>query len=62
APRSGATLDRRLAAFERQVLIEALEASEHSASRAAELLGLSRAGLYKKMKRHGIEGRRGKRT
>jgi DNA-binding NtrC family response regulator/tetratricopeptide (TPR) repeat protein len=59
---AGATLDRRLAAFERQVLVEALEATEYSASRAAEVLGLSRAGLYKKMKRYGIEGRRSKRT
>ncbi|MEZ6196091.1 MAG: helix-turn-helix domain-containing protein [Planctomycetota bacterium] len=43
-------------ALETQLIRRALEAAEGNKTRAAELLGLSRLGLRKKMTRLGIDG------
>jgi transcriptional regulator with GAF, ATPase, and Fis domain len=51
---AGLGLKDRVEALERDLLVQALEESKHNQSRAARLLGLSRFGLLKKMKRYGI--------
>ena len=53
-PAAGLDLRTRVEALERDLLLQALEESKHNQSRAARLLGLSRFGLLKKMKRYGI--------
>jgi DNA-binding NtrC family response regulator len=58
APGSGeptrATLEERLAAYERGVLVAALDAADGNRSEAAKALGIGRATLYEKLKKHGI--------
>jgi DNA-binding NtrC family response regulator len=44
----------RLAMSEHQLLVEALREHDNNRSAAARTLGLSRVGLYKKLKKHGI--------
>ncbi len=48
-------LDQRLMAYERQLILEALEQAEGVQTRAARLLGLSERALRYRMKRLGIE-------
>ncbi len=43
-----------LAEVERQALVHALEAAEHQVPRAADALGVSRATLYRKMRKYGL--------
>jgi two-component system response regulator HydG len=50
----GATLADRLAAYERGVLVAALEAARGNRSEAARALGIARATLYEKLERYGI--------
>jgi len=49
-----ATLEDRLAAYERGVLVGALAAAGGNRSEAARSLGIGRATLYEKLKKHGI--------
>ncbi len=53
----GATLPEKVAANERAMLQQALEENEYNRTATARALGISRVGLYKKMKKHGIVGR-----
>ena len=48
------TLRSRLAGSEREVLCEELKRSGWNVSAAAKSLGIDRASLHRKMKRHGI--------
>lgn len=47
-------LNKALNEIEKQSLINALKASGGNKSKAAEMLGISRASLYQKLKKHGI--------
>lgn len=49
-----ATLEHRLAAYERGLLVEAIEAADGNRSEAAKLLGIGRATLYEKLRKHGL--------
>ncbi|MEZ4335698.1 MAG: sigma-54 dependent transcriptional regulator [Sandaracinaceae bacterium] len=49
-----AGLAARLAAYERGVLVEALEAADGNRTEAARSLGIGRATLYEKLDKHGI--------
>jgi two-component system response regulator HydG len=49
-----ASLDERLAAYERGLLVEAIEAAHGNRSEAAKLLSIGRATLYEKLKKHGL--------
>jgi len=49
------TLSARVAGTERETIIEALERAGGNRTRAAKLLGISRAGLYNKLKQYGID-------
>jgi two-component system response regulator HydG len=49
-----ATLDARIAAYERGLLVAAIEAADGNRSEAAKSLGIGRATLYEKLKKHGI--------
>lgn len=49
------TLAEELAAFERLVLVRRLEAHSGNATAAAESLGISREGYWKKCRRLGID-------
>ena len=49
-----ATLRDRLDAVEREALLRALRRTGGNRSHAARLLGITRGGLYLKMRRHGI--------
>jgi DNA-binding NtrC family response regulator len=49
-----ATLEHRLAAYERGLLVDALEEADGNRSEAAKLLGIARATLYEKLRKHGI--------
>lgn len=51
-------IDDAVAMVERHCIEAALELSEGNRTEAAELLGLSRQSLYKKLSRYGIEGSR----
>ncbi len=53
-PGPRATLDERLAAYERGVLVAALSAAGGNRTDAAKALGIGRATLYEKLKKHGI--------
>jgi two-component system C4-dicarboxylate transport response regulator DctD len=55
ADRAPPSLAKRTAAFERTVILEALEASDGSVSQACIELGVSRQTLYEKIERHGID-------
>ncbi len=50
----GGSLKQRTDSFERAIIQKVLEECDGNASRAAEKLGISRAGLYKKLDKHGI--------
>jgi DNA-binding NtrC family response regulator len=52
---AGHTLKQALAAPERQIILEALEANQWNRHLTAEALGINRTTLYKKMKRLGLE-------
>jgi DNA-binding NtrC family response regulator len=52
---NGGTLKGQVDAFERAVVVDVLRAHEGNRTRAAAELGVTREGLYKIMKRHGIE-------
>jgi DNA-binding NtrC family response regulator len=49
-----ASLDERLSAYERGLLVEAIEAAHGNRSEAAKLLGIGRATLYEKLKKHAL--------
>jgi Nif-specific regulatory protein len=49
------SLKETVAALERRLIVEALQARRHNQQQAAKALGLSRQGLIKKMKRYGIK-------
>lgn len=49
------SLKDNLNVFERRIIIRALEASDGDKARAAEILGISRAGMYQKLKEHGLK-------
>jgi len=55
--RQGLGLKELVAAAERDIILEALEANEHHISNTARDLGLERSHLYKKMKSLGINHR-----
>ena len=48
---------RNLADREKSIIENTLRESGYNKTRAAEILGISRPGLYKKMRRHGISSR-----
>jgi transcriptional regulator with GAF, ATPase, and Fis domain/DNA-binding XRE family transcriptional regulator len=50
----GGSLKQRTDSFERVIIQKVLDECDGNASRAAEKLGISRAGLYKKLDKHGI--------
>jgi two-component system response regulator AtoC len=52
----GKTFWEQVAASERAILERALREHDYNRTAAARGLGLSRVGLYKKMKRHGMIG------
>jgi hypothetical protein len=54
-PSSGLPLHDRLNAVERDAVAGALRQTGGNKARAARLLGITRGGLYLKMKRHGLE-------
>jgi DNA-binding NtrC family response regulator len=49
-----ATLEERLLAYERGLLIEAIEAEHGNRTEAARALGIGRATVYEKLKKHNI--------
>ena len=49
-----ATLEERLNAYERGILVEAIEAADGNRTEAARVLGIGRATLYEKLKKHGL--------
>lgn len=51
---NGRSLAERIADYERGILEEELRRHNHSRTETAGSLGISRVGLYKKMKKHGI--------
>jgi len=53
-PFVGGSLENILAGVEKEALIYALETTNGNKVRAAKTLGLSRAGLYKKLKKHDL--------
>jgi two-component system nitrogen regulation response regulator NtrX len=52
------TLKAAREAFEKRFIIRRLEEAEGNVSRAAELLGLERSHLYRKLRAYGIKGER----
>ncbi len=48
-------LDESLAVHERTLLLAALRATGNNRSRAARMLNISRSGLYKKLRKYGVE-------
>jgi transcriptional regulator of acetoin/glycerol metabolism len=48
------TLVERMASSEREALEQALKAHNYNRTATAIALGVSRVGLYKKMKKHGL--------
>lgn len=53
-PRQKQTLADQVAQSEYDLLIEALTANENNRTRTAKALGISRVGLYKKLRKHGL--------
>ncbi|HXF06290.1 MAG TPA: sigma-54-dependent Fis family transcriptional regulator [Blastocatellia bacterium] len=51
---SVSSLKEAVAEIEKRMILEALQACRHNQQRAARMLGVSRQGLIKKMKRYGI--------
>ncbi len=62
SPSGPGTLDACVADLERMAILEALRACENNQTRAAQRLGISRRGLWLKMRRHGIPLRRDRRS
>jgi len=58
-PGSDGTLKRRMEQVERRFLEEALGQNNWNQTRTAEVLGLTRQGLIKKLQRYGIRGKSG---
>jgi two-component system, NtrC family, response regulator HydG len=56
-PEASLTLKQRVEAYERGVIVSALEACGGNRQKAAERLGLSRATMHDKLHRYGIVGR-----
>lgn len=54
-PASGISLQEQLDEVERGAIVDALRKTAGNKARAARLLGITRGGLYLKMKRHGVE-------
>ena len=57
----GRTLKEALAGPERQIILEVLEQNNWNRNTTADILGINRTTLYKKMKRLGLEEQRGMR-
>lgn len=53
-PGPRATLEERLLAYERGLLVSAIDAADGNRTEAAKALGIGRATLYEKLKKHGI--------
>ena len=53
-PHEGATLSERVAFGEREMIEDALRAHNGNRTKTARALGMSRVGLYKKMRKHGM--------
>ncbi|MGF1465996.1 MAG: sigma-54-dependent transcriptional regulator [Sandaracinaceae bacterium] len=53
-----ATLEERMSAYERGVLLQALNECGGNRTEAARQLGIGRATLYEKLKKHGLSGRK----
>ena len=53
---AGGTLRERLDAYERQLLREALDAADGNRTEAARSLGIGRATLHDKLRKHGLGG------
>ncbi|HEV7242467.1 MAG TPA: sigma 54-interacting transcriptional regulator [Thermoanaerobaculia bacterium] len=53
--REDATLEGRVESVEREAILNALRKCDGNKSRAAKLLGITRGGLYLRIKRYGIE-------
>jgi Nif-specific regulatory protein len=53
---AGSALKDTVASLEKRLIAEALQARRNNQQQAAKLLGLSRQGLIKKMKRYGMKG------
>ena len=54
SPSGRATLVERLAAYERGLLVDAIEAADGNRTEAAKALGIGRATLYEKLEKHGV--------
>jgi DNA-binding NtrC family response regulator len=54
ADRASATLAQKTAAYERGLILEALELALGNRSEAARLLGVSRATFHEKLRKHGL--------
>lgn len=52
--RAGSTLSERVAVTEQEMLVRALEEHRQNRTATAKALGISRVGLYKKMKKYGL--------
>lgn len=54
-PSAGGSLKSALDAPERQIILDALQANNWNRNATAELLGINRTTLYKKMKKLGLQ-------
>ena len=61
-PVAGRTLKEALAGPERQIILDVLEQNNWNRNTTANILGINRTTLYKKMKRLGLEEQRGMRN
>ena len=57
-PATGRTLKEALSGPERQIILDVLESNNWNRNMTADILGINRTTLYKKMKRLGLEERR----
>jgi two-component system response regulator AtoC len=55
APQTGFTLKEALEGPERQIILDVLNGNNWNRNETAEVLGINRTTLYKKMKRLGLE-------
>lgn len=53
-PKEPETLSEKVASSEQEILEQALQANDYKRTATAEALGISRVGLYKKMKKYGM--------
>jgi two-component system response regulator HupR/HoxA len=60
--RAGTTLSDKVANTEQELLARALEEHGNNRTATAKALGISRVGLYKKMKKYGMIEPKAKRT